>query len=256
MVFEKYAYGRLDMNFLNFWYLACESGNHFPAYSDRELRTFRDPVKKYLKTENSPWLSFTSDTALNKPYYANVSWTRQWFEGGPSTNWYLGQIIKPHYAFEVQIGTTYAKNEGERRYIETLEDLQVPITGLRRLSQLNQTLQLSYAFDPKFTLQLSSQWLAGTWNYRDFKHYVDNDTLAYGLVPSKTEDSARSWTLNFITRWEFRPGSAAYLVYTHSVATSQLISQNAALSPWNDLSQLIHMPSDDAIQLKVSWLFR
>jgi hypothetical protein len=69
-------------------------------------------------------------------------------------------------------------------------------------------------------------------------------------------DSSRGWTVNLITRWEFRPGSTAYLVYTHGASTDQLISQNGSLSPWRDLSLLNRLPSDDAVQLKVSWMFR
>jgi len=247
------AYGRMNVNFMNFWYLSGESGVTFSAYDDRELRTFMAPVKKYLKTEDIPYFNFSSDTAMNKPYYVRVAWNRKWFEGGPSDDFSLSQIITPHWAFEIQLGSSYTKSEGERRYMETLQD--IPITGFRRLSQFNQTLRLSYAISPDFTVQFFSQWLAGTWNYRDYKRYVNDDTLADWANPTYTADSARNWTVNLITRWEFLPGSTAYLVYTHGVSTDQLISQNAGLSPWNDLSILKHLPSDDVVQLKVSWLF-
>ena len=56
------------------------------------------------------------------------------------------------------------------------------------------------------------------WNYRDLKSYVNDDTLAPGAVSmGPTTFSDRLWNLNLITRWEFRPGSTAYLVYTHGV---------------------------------------
>ncbi|MDR1840307.1 MAG: carbohydrate binding family 9 domain-containing protein [Holophagales bacterium] len=252
-IIEKTATGRIFFNFMNYWYFNCESGLDFPVYDDRELRTFREPVKKYLRTENRPYLYLNFDTALNKPYYARVSWMAQWYEDGPSDDINLEQIIKPHPAFEIQLGTGYLKSDGERRYMEAPQS--GPITGLRRLSQFNQTLRLSYAFDPNFTVQFFSQWLAGSWNFRDYKQYLNDDTLISVENPTFTADSARSWTLNLITRWEFRPGSTAYLVYTHGVSTDQLINYNASLSPWNDLSVLKHLPSDDVIQLKVSWLF-
>ncbi|MCL1893636.1 MAG: carbohydrate binding family 9 domain-containing protein [Holophagaceae bacterium] len=241
-------------NFMNFWYLRSEGGVNFSAYDDRELRTFREPTKKYLKTVDSPYLTVYADTSMNKPYYLSLSLARAWYEGGPNDDINLNQTIKPHSAFEIQFGTGYTKSEGGRRYMETLQG--TPITGLRRLSQFNQTLRISYAIDPNLTIQFFSQWLAGAWNYRDFKQYVDDDTLADWTNPTYRADSARNWTLNLISRWEFRPGSTAYLVYTHGASTNQLINQNASLSPWNDLSILKHLPSDDVVQLKISWLFR
>jgi len=253
-VIENWAWGRVNMNFMNFWYFSGESGIDFPAYADRELRTFMDPIKKYLKTEKRPYINCYADTAMNKPYYMSISWNREWVVGGLSNACTLNQVIKPHSAFEISLGSSYTKNDGERRYMETTHG--IPITGLRRLSQFDQTLRLSYAFAPNFTVQFFSQWLAGTWDYRDYKQYVDDDTLADWANPSYTADSARNWIVNLITRWEFRPGSTAYLVYTHGASTNQLISQNASLSPWNDLSILKHLPSDDVVQLKISWLFR
>jgi hypothetical protein len=246
--------GRMKFNFMNFWYLIAQTGVKLSAYDDRELRTFNDPVKKYLKTEDCPYFNIYGDTSMNKPYYVSVQWVKEWYEGGPADYYTVNQTVKPHSALEVQLGSNYTRSKGMRRYMETQQG--IPITGLRRLSQFNQTLRISYAIDPNFTVQFFSQWLAGTWDYRDFKRYVDDDTLADFASPSYTADSARNWTVNLITRWEFRPGSTAYLVYTRGVSTNQLISQNASLRPWNDLSILKDLPSDDVVQLKVSWLFR
>jgi hypothetical protein len=254
MTTELSAWGRVYFNFMNFWYLSCEGGANFPAYDDRELRTFGDATKKYLKTEERPYFDLYADTAMNKPYYARVSWSHKWFEGGPSDNIALSHIIRPHPAFEIKLGTSYTEQDGERRYMEkTAQD--TPITGLRRLSAVDQTLRLSYAFDPNLTVQFYSQWLIGTWSFRDYMQYAGDDALVgWTGVPSRAADTSRGWTVNLIARWEFRPGSTAYLVYTHGA--DQLISQNGSLSPWRDLSLLNRLPSDDAVQVKVSWMFR
>jgi hypothetical protein len=252
---ELSAKGRVYFNFMNFWYLSCEGGVNLPAYDDRELRTFMDQTKKYLRTEERPFLNLYADTALNKPYYARVSWNRTWFEGGPSDNIALNHIIRPHPAFEIKLGTGYTEQDGERRYMETAQD--APVTGLRRLSAVDQTLRLSYAFDPNLTVQFYSQWLIGTGSYRDYVQYAGDDALGdWAGAPSCAADSSRGWTVNLITRWEFRPGSTAYLVYTHGASTDQVISQNGSLSPWRDASLLHRLQSDDAVQLKVSWMFR
>jgi hypothetical protein len=140
--------------------------------------------------------------------------------------------------------------------------LATPIVGLRRLSQLNQTLRVAYAFNPRLTVQLFSQWLAANWNFRDLKHSV-GPALRPGLPPDQpsgttpqTAFSYRTWNLNLITRWEFRPGSTFFLVYTHGSSTDALINSRASLSPRPDLALLRTLPSDDVIQAKFSWLFR
>ncbi|MDR0498604.1 MAG: carbohydrate binding family 9 domain-containing protein [Holophagales bacterium] len=251
---KKSVYGTTRFNFMNFWYFSCTVGIDFPAYSDMELRTFWDPVKKYLHTPERPFMELMADTAMQKPYYVRVSWDQQKSEGGPSNKYGINQTIKPHSAFEIQLGTTYVKEEGERSWVQTSQG--IPITGLRTLNKIDQTLRLSYAINPHLTMQFFSQWLAGTWNFRDFKCYVDDNTLASWQDISDAAASDRNWIVNLITRWEFRPGSTAYLVYTHGASTDQLVSQNASLIPWNDLSVLKHLPSDDVVQLKISWLFR
>jgi hypothetical protein len=122
---------------------------------------------------------------------------------------------------------------------------------------------VAYAFTPNFTLQFFSQWLVANWNYRDLKHYADDQTLDPGLPEDQplgttplTAFSYRTWNLNVISRWEFRPGSTFFLVYTHGASTDALTNDRASLAPRPDLSVLRHLPSDDVVQAKLSWLFR
>ncbi|MCX6548181.1 MAG: DUF5916 domain-containing protein, partial [Acidobacteria bacterium] len=160
-----------------------------------------------------------------------------------------------------QFSTSLSREEGGRRWMET--PVATPIVGLRRLSQLNQTLRVAYAFTPRLTVQFFSQWLGASWHSRDLKHYVDDHTLGDGLpsdqpagTSPQTAFSYRAWNLNLITRWEFRPGSTFFFVYTHGANSSALANDHAALVPGPDLAVLRHLPSDDVIQAKVSWLFR
>ncbi len=255
-----YANGRTD--FTNFWSVWAGLGHNFQIQDNRELRTFSQPHRQYLERPGNTFANAGFDTAGNKPWYVRLEVNREWFAGGPSTNTDLFQNIKLGSRMELQLQTSLVRDEGEVRWLETLHTDPVtgyggtPVVGLRRLSEFNQTLRLAYAFSPRLTVQLFSQWLAVAWAFRDLQAYLND----HQLQPTTTTDAAafsyRLWNVNLITRWEFRPGSTAYLVYTHGATTDALINDHASLSPRSDLSQLRHLPSDDAVQIKFSWLFR
>jgi len=264
-VFRRDATLIAKTDFTNFVALWSRFGASFPVDDDRELRSYLrgDPVKKYLRTSRIPFAALGFDTPGNRPWYFRAEVERAWHEGGPSTDLSVFNSIKLNSALEIQLNTVLVKDQGERKYMpppDGTPSTVAPLVGLRAMGEFNQTLRVSYAFSPTLSIQFFSQWLDASWTFRDVQHYVDDETLAPGLPAGLTTvDTARServWNLNLITRWEFRPGSAFFLVYTHGVGSDALINDRASISPRPDLTILRHLPSDDAIQMKVSWLFR
>lgn len=253
-VFNRWIGTRAKTDFTNFFALWMSTSLSLPADDDRELRTYADPVKKYLRRPAIRQFNLGFDTPGNKPWYLNVDANRVWNEGGPSTDLRVFQVVKPTSAMSIEFTTVFTHQEGERHWFET-QGL-TPIVGLRQLQEFNQTIRVAYAFTPRLTVQLFSQWLADTWKFQDLQAYVDDRTLGPASTTSETAFSYRVWNLNLITRWEFRPGSAFFLVYTHGARTDQLINDRASFSPRPDLAILRHLPSDDVVQMKVSWLFR
>lgn len=241
-------------DFYTFYSLWGSAGMSLPVQDDRELRTFRDPVKKYLHTPHLPYVQMGFDTPGNRAWYGRITADTNWFQGAPTTNVDLFQSIKLTTALELQLDTGFRRELGELRYLETQGT--TPIVGLRQLSQLNQTLRVAYALNPRLTVQAFTQVLVANWNYRALQSYVNDTTLAPGATSSATAFSDRLWNVNLIVRWEFRPGSACYFVYTHGTSTEALVNARATISPRLDLPILRHLPSDDVVQLKVSWLIR
>ena len=259
---HHHVYANARTDFTNFWSVWAGLGRNFQIQDNRELRTFDQPHRLYLQRPGTTFANAGFDTAGNKPWYVRLEVNREWHPGGPSTDTNLFQNIKLGSQMELQLQTSWVRDEGELRWLETLQADPVtgyggtPTVGQRRLSEFNQTLRLAYAFTPRLTVQLFSQWLAVAWNFRDLQAYSNDRQFQPTSTTNATAFSYRLWNVNLITRWEFRPGSTLYVVYTHGATTDALINDRASLSPRADLAQLRHLPSDDAVQIKFSWLFR
>ena len=80
--------------------------------------------------------------------------------------------------------------------------------------------------------------------------------LPPGMERPQTRFSSRVFNANALLRWEFLPGSSVYLVYTHGSSDGTALPGEVSARPLSDLASVRHLPSDDVVQLKVSWLFR
>lgn len=253
-VFEHFVGNFFRGELQNGWAVMGGLERNLAVDDDRELRTFDDPVKKYLHVDAYPRVFGIIDSPVNWPWSFSLNLTHHGREGGPSQGAYLTQSIRPLSNLEIQLETSLDRQEGQRHYLETQG--ATPIVGMRRLNQFGQVLRVSYAFSPRLTVQLFSQWMDASWAFRDLQSYVNDHQLASGATSSETAFSDRLWNVNLITRWEFRPGSALYLVYTHGASTSELTGTRGSIRPLPDLARLRHLPSDDVVQVKLSWLFR
>ena len=254
-VFSRWVSADFGGNLPTFYGFWGGASLALPAEDDQELRTFKDPQKKYLERGALPsaWLGF--DTPGNRSWALRASWSGTWHPGGPSTGLSLSQTVRPAEDVEIAFGTSLTQQEGELRYLAPDPVLaETPLVGLRRLSSFNQSLQVAYSPRADLSLQLQSQWLAANWNFRDVQAWQEG--LLTPREHPESAFSARSWNLNLVTRWEVRPGSALFVVYSRGVATDALINARASLSPSRDALMLRNLPSDEVVQMKFSYLIR
>jgi hypothetical protein len=256
VAYNRNVDGRFSTELKNSWKLYVGGGAELPVDDDLELRTFRSAQKLYLHRQTSPYVTAGIATSGSGLWYAQVDLTTSREEGGPDNSVSLTQIIRPSSRLEFNLGTSISVNDGSLRWLETHAD-GTPIVGFQRLSELSQIVRASYAFTPRFTLQTFTQLLVANWNYRNLRTYVSPNVLVPGAVASgQTAFSDRSWNVNLIARWEFLPGSALFVIYTKGTSTSDLASRFGGISPLHDLPLLFHQPSDDALQIKISWMFK
>jgi hypothetical protein len=80
----------------------------------------------------------------------------------------------------------------------------------------------------------------------------DGDGAAPGFRLAVPDFNLKSLRLNAVLRYEFRPGSAAYLVWTDRRQDGRNPGDPAF---GRDLGQLFAAPADDVLLLKIAWWF-
>ncbi|HEX4420529.1 MAG TPA: DUF5916 domain-containing protein [Kofleriaceae bacterium] len=251
--FNKNVDSRISTGFTNDWTAYVGGGNTLPYYDDRELRTYYDPVKKYLHHGNEPYITAGFASSRAGAWTGSLDLSASHYAGGPTYTATVSQTVRPSPQLQLDLVTDLLDAEGEQHWLETQGDM--PIVGIRKLRQLSQIVRASYAFTPKLTLQAYTQLLLASWSYRDLEHYVNDDTLAPGAMATTTSFADNDWNVNGVLRWEVLPGSTLYFVYTHGAFDNQVFYRDATLSR-QSLPALLHAPADDVVQLKLSWMFR
>ena len=93
----------------------------------------------------------------------------------------------------------------------------VPIFGRRDTNSMDFTLRSNITFSPDLSLQIYGQLFTARGQYDDFALLQNRDDLAaFDAYPKRHDFAFSSFQTNTVLRWEYRPGSTLFLVWTHS----------------------------------------
>lgn len=151
---------------------------------------------------------------------------------------------------------------GEPRYVGPGASSAESLFGRMEAKSLGATLRATLTFTPRLTLQVYSQLLLASKHYADFAVFrADPGAPLHSVVylsdlraapaPTFNPDFAEPLlNLSAVLRWEYRPGSLLYLVYTRSQAPTLTFAndQSATL----DLGAFRTGPASDALLVKFS----
>ncbi len=108
----------------------------------------------------------------------------------------------------------------------------VPVFGTRDTRSLDLTLRGSLTFTSKFSMQLYTQFFVAKGKYDNFSILVNPDNMVdFPAYPKKRDFNYKNLQSNFVTRWEYRPGSAIYFVWSHSRSKNEEMNP---LAPWGE----------------------
>jgi hypothetical protein len=208
-------------------------------------------------------------------------------DGGSAFFARLGPRYRPSASLELSVSPAFSRQQLPAQYVATFEDSAATATfGSRYLfatldhKEFSLQTRVNYVLSPKMSLQVYAQPLFSVGNYDTFKELarprsydftrfgVDRGSLAYDaaarLYTVEPGDGGRrfefddpdfnfkSLRLNAIFRWEWRPGSALYLVWTEQ---REDVDRPGQFTFRRDFGTLFRADPDDVILFKIAYWF-
>jgi hypothetical protein len=139
----------------------------------------------------------------------------------------------------------------------------IPAFGKRDTRSIDLTLRGTYTLSPDLSFQLYSQMFVAKGKYDEFSLLVNPDELKpFQSYPKKSEFSYKSLLSNMVLRWEYRPGSTLYFVWSHGRSEDDILNP---LSPWGrspygrqtgkQIGEIFNLFPENAFIIKLNYTF-
>ncbi len=218
-------------------YTEFKSGHTLSAYG-----TFDAPALNNRRTRGGPLtrnlaafsagLDYLSDTQRRTYVYASVSGRRS-SSGAWSAYAYPGVEWKPATALSIKLTPGWERLHDDAQFVTSKSDPASATYGRRYIfATLDQhtvsaSLRLNWTFTPRLGLQTYVQPFISTAAYRDFKSLAQPRSYAFesSSYTDNLDFTVRSLKGNAVLRWEYRPGSTLFLVWTQRRSESDTFAE-------------------------------
>ena len=178
-------------------------------------------------------------------------------------NYYVQPGIewKPVSSLTLNVGPQFARDVEDAMYVDTYDDPTATETYGKRyvfahLDQktLSANIRLNWAFTPRVSLQTFVQPLISSGAYSGYKALAvprsyEFVPVPYGGNPNFNYVSLRG---NAVFRWEYRPGSTLYLVWTQERSDNQSQGEFNFRPDW---ARLMNTDTNNIFLVKLSYYF-
>lgn len=142
-------------------------------------------------------------------------------------------------------------------------DYYVPVFGERDTRSIDFTFRSTVTFTRNLSLQIYNQLFLAKGKYNNFKIQQDRDTLVdFSSYPKRDEFSFNSFHSNIVMRWEYRPGSTLFLVWSHGRDVEDQINPLAPFgaSPYDrpigtQIGDTFDRLPNNSVLLKINYTF-
>jgi hypothetical protein len=271
-----------NIKWINFWETYFQM-SYNPEQYDQE-RTRGGPL---VLIQPYTWFDWGIFSDRRKPFvlsFGGYHLTSTW---GRTTN--LGAIEfewKPGTNFYISVSPRYQHVLNNSQWVDNIDDpVMTATSGVRHIfADLNQktlscSIRLNWIFSPKLSLQAYIQPFISVGSYTnikefaapktyDFNIYGENgSTISYAdeeyrIDPADGGDvfyiadpdfNYKSLRGTVVLRWEYRPGSTLYLVWTQNRADHEYPGDFAF---GRDIGRMFRAPGDNIFMLKFTYRFK
>ncbi len=272
------GYGNWSVQANNYWEVYGSGGFEVPAWDDRATRG--GPV---MRRAGSRMASLGMTTDPRKKLYFELSGERDTDDaGGWSHTASTSVNYRPTTALRLSIAPTWTRMYEPRQYVTQVSDSAATATYGKRyiFGELEEHVvdigvRADWTLSSRLSLQLYVQPFLASGGYHDFKELArprSGDFTQYGTAATfdpaqnawwvasggsyfgfhNPDFNVRSVRGSAVARWEFRPGSALYVVWNEN---RQEVLPLGNFSFRRDFGAIPDAPSRDVFLVKVSyWL--
>ena len=218
----SYAELQIYGQFKNYWDYNLRVGRALPSFSDDDVRRGGVLIKNPPGWWSSMWFSTDSRKILQLRLSSALGWRDD--KQSYDYNLNLSIRVRPASNIELSVGPTYSYQVNEAQWVTQVEEnlsgniKKYYIYGRLMSRTLDFTTRADFSFTPVLTLQFYVQPFVAIGDYTNFKELVEPKSYRfkpYSLGENK-DFHRRSLRSNIVLRWEFRPGSTLFLVWSQS----------------------------------------
>jgi len=238
------------VEFTNDWSFNFMFAQDLDEYDDRETRgngLWKRPkgwrVNFGFDTDNRKKLSF--GFYPNMGHYRNDNW------------WALAYAIdyRPLSNLEFSTYARYSRDYGMTWWLENYDDTTSIFTDMNQ-DWLFMEFSASVMLHRNLSCQLSAQGLITSLDYYNHRVYLGEEE--YGATPVPYDESYGDYNYSalnstLLVRWEYRPGSTLYLVWTRSRSEVDDTVNNTRLG--RDFDRFFSTGSNNVFLAKISYWF-
>jgi hypothetical protein len=273
-----------SVQFPNYW---RAFGGLFFSLGGQDDRVTRGGPSMASPAGRGSFLSVESDGRRRVSIGTDLNVRRDDF-GGSGSSAGVQLRYRPSASLEISSGPGLERTRAPAQYVGTFADPAASATyGSRyvfaalRQREFSLTTRINYVLSPKISMQVYLQPLVSVGDYAGFKELARPRTfdfttfgaarggVAYDLPGRRytvapgdggaafsfadPDFNVKSLRLNAIFRWEWRPGSALYVVWTEQREDGASPGQFAL---GRDLRRTFRAPADDVLLFKIAYWFQ
>lgn len=260
----------LNMQFKNHWFFGGGTNIEGESTSNNMLRGGPS-----IKTPGSInyWLNVGTDNRKKIQVYGSTG-TNWGFENSSKNSWYgIDLTYRPWDALRISFSPDYSVSNRELQYVDTEEFNNEDRYVFAEIDQITTdlTVRIDYTITPGLTIQYYGSPFITAVDYSDAKYITnpnaekfedrfskdmswstepDTDQNYKDYLDSNYDFNFKQFRSNLVLRWEYRPGSLLYLVWTQSKTGDENIGK---FSLGNDLDELFNLHPSNVFLIKLSF---